>query len=430
MKKQIAGIVGMVALASGLTACGGSDDPGSSQDGKVEGDIVVITNRTDIVDTVFADYKKTFEAKYPDVTVSFESSADYEGEITTRMSTEDYGDVLLIPNSVAPADLPDFFEPLGTVEELAKDYRFVETEQAYDGQSYGITITGNAQGIVYNKSVWTAAGLTDMPTTPEEFIEDMQAIKDETDAIPLYTNYSDGWPLAQWEQQRGGVSADPGAVNALADTDEPWAEGEEHFIIDSLLFDVVEAGLTEPDPLTTNWDESKAMLARGDVGTMVLGSWAISQVKGLAKKPDDIGYMPFPNQVDGAFHSVTGGDYENGINVNSEHKAAARAWIDWFADESGYATDQGGLTPTLDGPMPATLADFEELGVEYFELEPAAPGEESLVNDIDQMSEIGLFDHAYRQLIVDAARGASGETKEEVFDDLNQKWTEARASIG
>ena len=172
MNKRMVALLGATTLLA--SACGGNAASDSADSGEIAGEITVLTNRTDIVDTVFADYKKKFEAKYPDVTVTFEAITDYEGEVTTRMSTDDYGDVLLIPNSVKPADLPDFFEPLGSVDELAKTYRFVTSEQAYDGQSYGIAITGNANGIVYNKAVWEKAGVTEPPTTPEEFIADLK----------------------------------------------------------------------------------------------------------------------------------------------------------------------------------------------------------------------------------------------------------------
>lgn len=422
------------AAALALAACGddstGTDAGGGTgaASGEVAGEITVLTNRTDLVDTTFADYKEQFEEEYPDVEVTFEAITDYEGEVRIRMNTDDYGDVLLIPNSITADELPTFFEPLGSVEELSETYRFIP-EQAYEGQAYGIAITGNAQGYVYNKAVWEEAGITEPPASPEEFLQALQAIKDGTDAVPLYTNYADGWPTTQWEGNRGSISGDPEAVNNLADSDAPWAEGEEHYVIDSLLFDAVAAGLTEEDPTTTEWEMSKEMLGNGEIAAMVLGSWSITQMQEAAENADDIGYWPFPTQVDGTFYSTAGGDYKNAINVNSENKAAARAWVDWFADSSGYAESQGGLSPRLDGPTPATLADFEELGVEYIEVNAAPEGEEGLVQNIDSTAEIGLFDPIYRQRLIDAARGASDETKEEIFDDLNSRWAEARATV-
>lgn len=431
-RRTQAAVIAAGALLA-LTACSsdgsGSEPSGSAAPDDVSGTITVLTNRTDVVDTTFQEYAAQFNQVYPDVTVKFEAIKNYEDEVTTRMNTEDYGDVLLIPNTVTPGDLPSFFEPLGSVDELADTYRFVRSEQTIGGQSYGIAITGNAQGLVYNTAVWEAAGITDLPTTPAEFLDDLAAIKDSTDAIPLYTNYKDGWPLTQWEGLRGTPSGDSQAANALADLDAPWADGEEHAVIDSLLFDAVAAGLTEEDPTTTSWEQSKTDLATGKIATMMLGSWSITQMQELAADPADIGYMPFPTQVDGTFHSTTSGDYKNAINVHSENKAAARAWLFWFADESGYATANGGLAPRLDGDAPSTLADFEAAGVEYVELAPAAEGRESLVNDIDRQSEIGLWSPDYRQRLVDAARGARDETKQQIFDDLNAKWAAARAAV-
>jgi raffinose/stachyose/melibiose transport system substrate-binding protein len=413
-----------LALAVGLAGCGGGGEP--SADGTPSGEITVLTQRTDIVDTVFADYKKRFEAKYPRVTVKFEAITDYEGEVRIRMSTKDYGDVLLIPNSVTADQLPDFFEPLGTVEDMSKKYRFV-TEHAFNGQVYGIAITGNAQGLVYNKKIWQQAGVTSAPKSPDEFRTDLRAIKAKTSAIPLYTNYKDGWPLTQWEGARGAVSANPDAVNKLADSDSPWAPGQEHNIIDSLLYDVVHDGLTEADPTTTNWEGSKKLLGTGKIATMLLGSWAITQMQKAATDPADIGYLPFPVQVNGRFHSVIGGDYHNAVNINSKHKAAARAWVDWFANESGYAASEGGIAPVKDNAFPKTLADLQAVGTEFIELTPAPAGKEGLVQRIDTAAEVGLFEPNYRKRLVDSARGASKESKDDIFTDLNNKWATARA---
>ncbi|GIJ43181.1 sugar ABC transporter substrate-binding protein [Virgisporangium aliadipatigenens] len=424
MRKAIA--AGLLAVGVLATGCSGGDDADS---GKVEGEITVLTQRTDIVNTVFQEYKKRFEAKYPDVKVKFEAITDYEGEVRIRMGTKDYGDVLLIPNSVNADQLPAFFEPLGTVDELKDRYRFVRTEQTFDGKVYGLAITGNAQGFVYNKKVWAQAGITAPPKTPEEFLAALKAVKEKTGAIPLYTNYKETWPLGQWEGLRGTITGDPDAVTKLAQDDAPWTAGKEHHVIDSLLFDVVKQGLTEPDPTTTNWEQSKGLLGTGKVATMALGSWSVVQMQAAAPDKADIGYLPFPTQTNGKFHTVVSGDYKNAVNRNSKHKAAARAWVEWFADESNYAVDQGGVPVVLGQQMPATLADLAAADVQYLEFNPAPKGQEGLDGKIGNAAEIALFDGKYRQRIVDAARGAKKESKEDIFADLNKRWKQARATV-
>jgi ABC-type glycerol-3-phosphate transport system substrate-binding protein len=426
MTRRLAALISIVTTGGLLAACGAGDEP--VQSGRAEGEITVLTQRTDIVDSVFIkQYLPKFNAKYPDVKVKFEAITDYEGEVRIRMNTKDYGDVLLIPNSVTADQLPTFFEPLGSVDDLAKKYRYV-TEQAYQGKTYGLAITGNAQGIVYNKKVFAAAGVTEAPKSPDEFLAALRAVKNKTDAIPLYTNYSAGWPLTQWEGNRGSVSGDPDNLNKLVEDDAPWAEGKDHYVIGKLLYDVVREGLTEPDPTTTDWEKSKPMIGSGKIGAMVLGSWAIIQTQEKAANKADIGYWPFPTQVDGKFVSITGGDYKNAINVNSEHKAAARAWVDWFADESNYAFEQGGISPRLDGKPPTQLAEFEAMGVNYLELKPAPSGQEGMVQRIDAAAEIGLSDPKFPQRIVDAGRGSKKESLDDIFGDLNSRWAKARAA--
>lgn len=418
-------LAGLLAGSLSVAGCG-ADENGTG--GKIAGDITVLTQRTDIVDTVFQEYKKTFEAKYPGTNVKFEAITNYESEVRIRMNTRDYGDVLLIPSAVTNDQFASFFEPFGTVADLKKKYRFVADASGkhYEGTSYGLAITGNAQGYLYNKRVWRDAGITAPPKTPAEFLAALQAIKDRTDAIPLYTNYKDGWPLSQWEYHRGGITADPDAVNKLTADDAPWAPGKEHYIIDSLLYDAVKAGLTEEDPTTTNWEASKGQFASGKIGTIVLGSWAVAQMRKAAKNPADVGYWPFPTQVDGAFHSVIGGDFNQAINRNSDNKATARAWIDWFTDESNYATDEGGIPPLIGGTFPDTLADMQAAGVKFLELNPPPKGQEGLDVRIDKAGELGLYEPEFRQRLVDAARGARKETKEQIFADQNRKWAQGR----
>ncbi|WP_130179360.1 ABC transporter substrate-binding protein [Cryobacterium sp. SO1] len=426
-KKLIIGVAALAATAL-LAGCSGS---APADDGKVAGEITVLTNRTDIVDTVFKDYAAKFEKAYPGTTVKFEAIADYETDVSTRLSSGSYGDVLLIPNTVTKAQLPQFFEPLGTIDELGKTYRFV-TEMAYEDNAYGVAVTGNAQGIVYNKNVWEAAGITELPTTPDDFLADLQLVKDKTDATPYYTNYNDGWPLSQWEGNRA-ATGDADASISLVESDAPWAKGEYHEITDGLLYDIVANGLSEDDPSTTDWESSKAGIGSGAISSMVLGSWALTQMQDAAVtaggSADDIGYMAFPRAVDGQTYATIGGDYKNAVSLNSKNKATARAWIDWFAQESGFAGDQGGLSPVVDGPDPDTLTEFTASGVEYLELTPVPTDKATWENDIISESEIDLWGQIYRQKIVDVARGAADGDKASTFEALNTAWAEAKASV-
>ncbi|NUU18301.1 carbohydrate ABC transporter substrate-binding protein [Cellulomonas humilata] len=430
----MAAATSILALTAACSGGASGDEDEAADDGTPSGSITVLTWRTDRVeDGTFDKYVEEFKAKYPEVTdVKVEGVKDYEGTIKTRMNTDEYGDVLAIPGSVTPDQLPDFFEPLGDQAEMEKEYRWIN-DKSFEGKTYGIPVVGNVQGVLYNKRVWEEAGVTEFPTTPQEYLDDLQAIKDKGIAVaPLYTNYKDSWALSQWDGWRGAVTANPDAINEMTQSDTPWTDDSDYGATDGTLYDAVAQGLTEADPTTTDWEGSKRMIGVGEIATMQLGSWAIPQMAAAAEAagadPEDIGYMPIPVQVDGKFHAVAGGDYNLGINVNSKNKATARAWIDWFNHESGYSEAEVGLSPMIDGAVPAALASFME-DVELITMNPAPEGKESLFADIDTASGIVTTDPKYRLQIIDDARSGA-RTKEQIFDDLNAKWAEGRADAG
>ncbi|MFJ5709429.1 ABC transporter substrate-binding protein [Streptomyces sp. NPDC093105] len=427
----------LAAVMLALSACGGGGGGATgevaappSDPQEVSGEIKVLTQRTDLVQNgTLQKYAAEFNKIYPKVKVKFDGITDYEGEVKIRMNTNEYGDVLLIPGAVAKSDYPKFFAPLGTTAELSK-YRFSDKSEV-DGKVYGIAQFGTANGFVYNRKLWKQAGVTSWPKTPEEFLAGLKAVREKTGATPYYTNFKDGWPMVQWTANLGVVGCDAQAGNALAGPVSPWKAGSELNAIDSLLYDIVKQGLSEKDPTTTNWETSKALLGEGEIATMMLGSWSITQMQDAAKKaggaPEDIGFMPFPVQKDGKHCAALVSDYQQAVSVHSHNKSAARAWVDWFTEKSGFAEKEGVVSAVKSAPMPATLKEFVDNDVRFFDRSEAKT---ATVNDIDEAAEIGLNKQDYRQKLIDTARGAAKGSLEDFFADLNKRWDEAAKTVG
>ena len=426
-RKAMVGLVAVAATALLLTSCSGTD--GGQTDDKVDGEITFLTNRTDLEqDGTFDRYIEEFTTENPDVTVKIEAITNYEDDVRTRMSTPNgYGDVLLIPDAVGVDQFLDFFEKLGTVEELEDDYRFI-SDRALDGDVYALAVGGNTFGVLYNKAVFEEAGITDLPTTPEDFLAALQSIKDNTDATPYYTNYKDGWPLGgQWTDNWAGIGGNGDVENEIAEEPAPWTEGDPAYIVDSLLYDIVADGLSEEDPLTTNWEQSKSDFATGKIGSMVLGSWSIAQFQQAATDagadPADIGFMAFPTNIDGTQYAKIGGDRRLAINVNSSNKPAAEAWLKFLVEDSDFAEISGMISPSKAvEELPENLSSLQEAGVEFFENTPAPEGKEGLLNAVADESEVDVWGNIYRQQLIDLARGQASGTKDSFFDDLNARW--------
>lgn len=383
-------------------------------------------------DGTISDLIAKFNELYPNIMVETEGITDYQEDALLRLSAGDWGDVMFIP-AVDKAELSTYFIPFGTVEEMSEYVNFAD-EWMYDNMCYGIGFMGNAQGILYNKKVFADAGITELPKTPDEFIAALQAIKDNTDAIPLYTNYAAGWTMGgQWDAFLGAITtSDETWLNQkFVHTAEPFkdnGDGTGAYALYKILYDAVEKGLIEDDYTTTDWEGCKPMINNGEIGCMVLGSWAIAQMKAAGDHPDDIGYMPFPITVGSKQYATAGPDYSYAINANAseENQAAAMVFVKWMVEESGWCEIEGGYPISKTAP---TSFVFE--GVEVVRNIPALEGEEDFLNEMNAESELSFNagGDAKVQRIVEAAF-TGVETFDDIMADWTQVWNDAQEACG
>lgn len=450
VKRIIAVSLSAVMMCS-LTACGGSDkkevkkteidvnyaDIKVGEDyTDIKADLKFLTHKTDMVDTKFKEYVAEFQKLYPNVTIEYEGITDYANDITTRLTTGDWGDICMVPTTVDKDELSNYFTCFGKQEDLAKTYENdMLNSYAYEKEVYGIPSMANVQGIVYNKEVFEKAGITELPKTPDEFIEALKQIKENTDATPLYTNFSAGWTMTAWDSYiDGGATGDANFVNTgLTKGKNPFSDrkdGTGPYAVYSTLYNVVKEGLTEEDPTTTDWEGSKGMLNRGEIGCMALGSWAVTQVQAAGDNADNIGYMAFPITVDGKQYATAGPDYCYGINCNSseDDQIAAMCYIKWLVEKSGFAQSEGGLSVVIGDEYPEALSALD--GVELVVNQPAEPGEENLFQDINNDSELGINVSGAipTQIVEETTSGTM--TLEDMVNEWNEKWTTAQESNG
>ena len=453
IQKLLSGVLA-ASMAFSLTACGGGDGGGGSSSGyevptfdqvkvgedytDLTADIQVFTNRTDLVNTDFQDYVAEFNKLYPNITVTYEGSTDYDNDATTRMTAGDWGDICMIPSTLRKSDLEVYFQPFGDQTTLDQTYDFL-VDKSYAGTVYGIPSMGNAQGIVYNKKVFEQAGVTSIPKTPDEFLDALQMIKDNTDAIPLYTNFAAGWTLGAWDAYiSGSATGDPNYKNqVMVHEENPFSDRGDQtgpYAVYYVMYEAVKRGLVEDDPVTSDWESSKTRINTGEIGCMVLGSWAVSQCKSEEAGPngDDVDYMSFPITVGGKQYASAGPDYCYGININSsdDEKIASMLYVKWLTESSGYYFKQGGLPIVKGGEIPAELSTFTDNGVEFVANNDGVEGEEELQNEISNSSELSLdSDYSKHQRLIEAALDGS-KTLDQIMDEWNAAWTKAQETYG
>ncbi len=380
--------------------------------------------------TTWAEYIAAFNEAYPNITVELLTDTNYADDALTHLQSGDYETIMMVP-AVDKADLSSYFISYGDLETMKGQTNYATTWE-YEGQVYGVASTATTQGIVYNKKVFEAAGINEIPKTPAEFQAALSAIKENTDAIPLYTNYAAGWTMGAWDAYIGNnATGDSTYMNQkLVHTKDPfrdYGDDTHAYAVYKVLYDAVAAGLIEDDYTTTDWEGCKGMINNGEIGCMVLGSWAIPQMKAAGENGDDIGYMPFPISVDGKQYATDAADYSYAINVNAtdDEKAAAMVFVKWMTEESGYSYNEDGL-PVKAGSTDTKLS-FD--GVTFVQDEPAVYGEEDFLNEMNAESELNINaggDSKIQKIIEHAANGT--KTYDEIMAEWNEAWSNAQES--
>lgn len=407
MKKWLVGLVVVPMFVTGCATSAPQTGETSGEDvvNRVGGTLTVVTSRTD-ADALYETIEADFKARYPEVTdIIWQSSADYDRYITTRMNTTDYGDVLFVPFSMSgePSLYPTFFEPLGTVEALESDYIDV-TEADYEGVAYGLPTAVDFLGIMYNEQLFEAAGIETLPTTVDELLEVAKLIKEETGAIPFHTNY--GPAMGIW----GGALSSFGGEQFKAETLDKgtaFAEGQPIREIMDMFYALASNGYIEPDPVTLDSGRAMQMLADGEIAMRIGG---LQDVKVLEDLSDEstIGTMPIPTQIEGKTSLAFGAAEVIGMNVNSANKATARAFIEFFISEaSGYATNLGGMSPSKEDLSDEAKSVFEKSQI-VLTAPPVAPEVEAeyamIANEVgvarlgdvlQQVVNMGLYPDQY-----------------------------------
>ena len=215
--KKILSLVLALCLLLGLASFASAEETLPTFDQIVLGENADLTakihfayHRTDIPDKLNG-YVEEFRKIYPNVEIEYELITDYAENALLRVDNTDWT-IMGIP-TVQKDELSKYFVPLGSLEVLDGLYNFMST-QSFEGICYGVPSTGNANGVLYNKRIFAEAGVTELPKTPDEFIAALKAVKEKTDAIPLYTNYAAGWTMGAWDAYIGvAATGNPDYMN-------------------------------------------------------------------------------------------------------------------------------------------------------------------------------------------------------------------------
>lgn len=359
MKKILLGAAAG-ALAISLAACGGAATPagtagstagaGASGGAKMgEGKTLTVwimegTNAN--ADAFFSEVKTEFkETTGADLDVQMVPWASAKEKFTTSIAGGTTPDVAEIGTTWTPefADAGALVDLTDKVKADNLDGDLVEglvEAGTLDGKLYGMPWYAGVRAFLYNKDIFTAAGVEE-PTTWAELVETVKKIKEtQPDVTPFPIPGSSEFSVYPWVWGNGGKVASESGGTWKSELNSPASvEGITFFTDLALTHNSSEAA-------AATWKETDVLKAfeQGKTGMVIQGSWTPARIKKEAPQLDGkIGAFVIPGKDGGIAPSFLGGSHL-GVFENSQNQDLAWEYVKLmttgeYAEKWGQATN-------------------------------------------------------------------------------------------
>jgi ABC-type glycerol-3-phosphate transport system substrate-binding protein len=240
----------------------------------------------------------------------------------------DFDVIQTTPDLVLRLLAAEVLEPLGSVltanniTTLSKAHDYITV----DGQPMGLDVVTVVFGLLYNKGIFDAAGITALPTNVEEWSAVSQQLTNRPNQFGIFSDHLVSEPesfwftLQEWACPYGGV----------------WAEGKTPLLTSEPIIKAVSLFKSMYDncfPQGTDNSTSTRLWGAGQIAQQLIVSAAVNVFKTAA--PDvypNIRSMslPWPNKTSIArIHPIT-------VNNQSDKKEAGVEWITWLYKPENY----------------------------------------------------------------------------------------------
>ena len=338
MKKLLAGVMAL-ALALGLTACGGGSGGGESGGGSGDAGKVAFTifnSKTEIQEYLEDAAAEFGAANNMDIEVYY-SQDTVSAHLSTRYASKD-------PYTVNMVDAKDVYT-LGALygyDMTGQDW-VADTDYAItvDGKVIGFPVCIEARGILYNADAIQSTLGEDFDPASIATLDDFQAFLDRMVAAGMESPVGilkPDWSLAaHYLQQVYEEREDPEAFvqDLYAGNVDLMSDAKFNALMDT--FDVLKQyNMFKSGPISVEDDQVHQALSEGVDAFQFGGCWEWNDIVDY-EYTGNIGIMPVPqNLSDDYTGKIVGGGskffyIDNSENTTPEQQEAACAFLNWFA---------------------------------------------------------------------------------------------------
>lgn len=249
---------------------------------------------------------KDYQEVNPNFTYEYElvSSDDLRQKVSTLAASNDLPDMFVYESGKPIVDLieADQITDIGALLEEIGDTDYVtpaatsllETLSGTD-TIYDLPLGLNVEGFWYNKALYEQAGITETPTTWDEFEEDLQKLYD-AGIQPLSCGASDKWGATRLINAYTVRTMGADAMQKAADGETSYTD-EGYVAAAQKLQDWANAGYFGEGVNTVDMNTAGSMLMTGQAATFYNGSWFASNLNDTTANQageDGIGFFNIP----------------------------------------------------------------------------------------------------------------------------------------
>ena len=341
---------GLLALAFAATACGSSAGPAASAGVSTKGagstltvwymDGDLSTQDQNAIDAAFT------AATGAKVDVQIQEWTNINTKLSTALAQNDPPDVVEIGNTDVP-----LFAATGALADLTADQTQLDQGQSWlpglvgpatvAGHLYATPLFAGNRAVIYNKKIWSAAGITAVPTSYAQLTADLGKIKTANPSPDFSAFYFPGeywYGALQFVWDAGGELA--------TESGGTWSGALASAAAQRGLATWKEFQNTYSTPASRDVDtkspDQDALFAQGKAAT-ILDTSINTVVKDNPSLKSEIGTFPFPGQAAGSQQPVFLGGSDLGVAAKSSHVSLAEEYLKIAASVAVQKADIVGM---------------------------------------------------------------------------------------
>ncbi|MDN4082933.1 ABC transporter substrate-binding protein [Paenibacillus polymyxa] len=325
-----------------LGACGGSSSDTNGTRSDHEGEKVSFTigyaSGDPAAKKAIADTIQRFMKANPDIKVkdySENSSSSYLDWLKTKDAVGEFPDLVEMRDT-------EVFADAGKIVELPSDLvQLLDSPPAVEGKVWNAPLSMNApQGIIYSKKAYADAGITELPTTYDEFIAIQEKLK-ASGMTPLVVGGKDIFHMGFWVNKfliDDVYSKDPNwnskkTAKKVSFTDENVVQAMTDY--KELFKNYVDKGwLSTPD------NQTASFLITSKAAQLYSGTWMFSQIE-EADPNFEYGFYAVPDRKGKVniigLPSPAGWSLSAEVTKDPEKTEAIKKFIRFFFDPEQYS---------------------------------------------------------------------------------------------